>query len=119
MMIYQNKDSLALRELDDLLEKFSGHNLQDEIYWSKAKILREQGKPLEAVDMLEKIIEFHSSDILGDDAFYAMAHIYENDLNQADKAQELYGEFLKRYPGSVYIAQARKNFRKLRGDIIN
>ncbi|MGB3465063.1 MAG: tetratricopeptide repeat protein, partial [Cyclobacteriaceae bacterium] len=119
LMIYQNKDSLAIVELNDLLDKYPNHNLEDEIYWSKAKILREQGKPQEALTMLEKITNYHSTDILGDDAYYTIADIYENDLDERQKAQEYYGEFLKRYPGSVYIAQARKNFRKLRGDIIN
>jgi len=119
LMIYQNKDSLAMAKLDGLLETYPNHNLKDEIFWSKAKILREQGKSTEALEMLEKIVANHSTDILGDDAYYTIAHIYENDLSDLEKAQEYYGEFLKRYPGSVYIAQARKNFRKLRGDIIN
>ncbi|MEL6560520.1 MAG: tetratricopeptide repeat protein [Bacteroidota bacterium] len=119
LLIYQNKDDQALQELNQLLNKYPSHNLEDEIYWSKSKIFREQAKPQQALEMLEKIVRNHSTDILGDDAYYTIANIYENDLQDVEKAQEYYGEFLKRYPGSVYIAQARKNFRKLRGDIIN
>lgn len=119
LLIYQNKDDQALQELNQLLTKYPGHNLEDEIYWSKSKIFREQAKPQQALEMLQKIVKSHSTDILGDDAYYTIANIYENDLQDAEKAQEYYGEFLKRYPGSVYIAQVRKNFRKLRGDIIN
>jgi hypothetical protein len=29
---------------------------------------------------------------------------------------ELYGEFLKTYRGSIFIVEARKRFRALRGD---
>lgn len=119
LMIYQNKNSEALKELDQLMEAYPSHNLKDEIYWSKSKIYREQGQSKKALEMLEKIVIGHSTDILGDDAYFTIAHIYENDLNDLEKAKEYYGEFLKRYPGSVYIAQARKNFRKLRGDILN
>ena len=119
LMIFQNKDSLAMSTLDQLLTKFPGHNLTDEIYWSKSKILREQGKFEEALEMLTQIVENHGTDILGDDAFYTIASIYERDLGNLEKAQEYYGEFLTRYPGSIYVSEARKNFRKLRGDIIN
>ncbi|MDB5233044.1 MAG: hypothetical protein JWR44_37, partial [Hymenobacter sp.] len=32
------------------------------------------------------------------------------------KAQELYNRVITKYPGSIYVAEARKRFRKLRGD---
>ena len=35
-----------------------------------------------------------------------------------DKAMEIYREFLTKFPGSVYAAEARKRFRTLRGDFI-
>lgn len=119
LLIFQNKNEKALLELNQLINTYPNHNLEDEIYWSKAKIFRQQAQFEQALETLEKIVKSHSTDILGDDAYYTIAHIYENDLQNLEKAQEYYSEFLKRYPGSVYIAQARKNFRKLRGDIIN
>jgi outer membrane protein assembly factor BamD (BamD/ComL family) len=42
--------------------------------------------------------------------------IYDRYLNNKDKAMETYREFLNKYPGSVYVAEARKRFRQLRGD---
>lgn len=119
LLIFQNKDSLAMVTLDSLLTAFPGHNLTDEIFWSKSKILREQGKFEEALEMLNAIVEGHGTDILGDDAFYTIATVYEKDLKRLEDAQQYYGEFLTRYPGSIYVSEARKNFRKLRGDIIN
>jgi outer membrane protein assembly factor BamD (BamD/ComL family) len=40
----------------------------------------------------------------------------EEDLKDNAKAQELYNQVLTKYPGSIYVAEARKRFRKLRGD---
>ena len=119
LLIFQNKDSLAMNRLDSLLAEYPGHNLTDEIFWSKSKIFRQQGNFEQALEMLNAIVEGHGTDILGDDAYYTIASIYEKDLKQPDRAQQYYGDFLTRYPGSIYISEARKNFRKLRGDIIN
>jgi outer membrane protein assembly factor BamD (BamD/ComL family) len=44
------------------------------------------------------------------------ADIYEHQLKNPTKAMELYRDFLTKYPGSVYVAEARKRFRFLRGD---
>jgi len=119
LLIYQNKREEALSTLQSMLKEYPDHSLKDEIYWSIAKIYREEGNPEKAIEMLEKLLLSYDTDILGDDAYYTVAHIYENDLNNLEKAKEYYENFLTKYPGSVFIADARKNFRKLRGDIIN
>jgi outer membrane protein assembly factor BamD (BamD/ComL family) len=40
-------------------------------------------------------------------------------LGNKEKAMEIYREFLNKFPGSVYAAEARKRFRMLRGDFSN
>ncbi len=119
LLIYQNKDDEALSTLEKLLQEYPNHSLKDEIYWSMAKIYRRRGDLEKSLELLEKLLLSYDTDILGDDAYYTVAQIYENDLKNKVKAQEYYGEFLKKYPGSVFISEARKNFRKLRGDVIN
>ena len=42
-----------------------------------------------------------------------------NKLKDLDKAKSIYQEFLTKYPASVYTIEARKRFRKLRGDVVN
>jgi hypothetical protein len=42
--------------------------------------------------------------------------VYELHLHDADRARELYLEFITRFPGSVHTAEARKRYRRLRGD---
>ena len=53
---------------------------------------------------------------LADDAYFLQGEIYERQLGDKDKAMEIYRNFLTKYPGSVYAAEARKRFRQLRGD---
>ncbi|MCK5206680.1 MAG: tetratricopeptide repeat protein, partial [Cyclobacteriaceae bacterium] len=56
--------------------------------------------------------------ILGDDALFLIGTIYEDQLNEKEKAKEIYQSFLTRYPGSNKAAEARKRFRTLRGDFL-
>ena len=66
--------------------------------------------------LLEKIVTEFGDDILSDDANFLEGEIYERHLKNKDKAMEIYREFLNKYPGSVYAAEARKRYRVLRGD---
>jgi TolA-binding protein len=79
-------------------------------------LLLKRGEFDESITMLEKIITEFGEDILSDDAYFLEGEIYERSLNNKDKAMEIYREFLNRYPGSVYAAEARKRYRQLRGD---
>ena len=119
LLLFQNKKQQALDSLNLMLKEFGGHSLADEIYWLMSKIKLELGNFQESIDLLEKINLNYSEDILADDAFFMMGKIYEEQLDDSKKAMEIYQQFLKDYPGSIYSAEARKRFRKLRGDFMN
>ena len=57
-------------------------------------------------------------DILSDDALFEMALIYEELIEDKEKAQQYYQHLLTDYPGSIFVAEARKRFRNLRGDFV-
>ncbi|MEJ8757586.1 tetratricopeptide repeat protein [Pontibacter sp. H259] len=119
LLVFQNKLQQALTSLDGMLKKYPGHSLTDEIYFQKAGIQERMGNFTEAVASLEKITSNPQYDILSDDALYKMAFIYEENLKDPTKAQQLYNDLLAKHQGSIYVAEARKRFRKLRGDAVN
>jgi tetratricopeptide (TPR) repeat protein len=119
LLIFQNKLPEALAALDGMLQKYPGHSLTDEIYFQKANIYERMGEFNLAVESLQQIVGNPQYDILSDDALYRMAYIYEENLNDKAKAQELYNELLVKHQGSVYAAEARRRFRNLRGDKLN
>jgi len=116
LLIFQNKTDEALADLDKMLKTYNGHGLTDNVYWAKAGIYTKMGKPEKAVEMYELILKDYKFDILSDDAHFNLAKTYEERLNNKEKAMTLYQEHLTQYPGSVYVAEARKRFRLLRGD---
>lgn len=118
LLIFQRKYNEALVASNLLLMAYPYHELTDDVYWLQATILRQTGKPTEALKMLEKISTGYADDLLGDDALFTSAQIYEYDLKDTAKAMQLYQDFLVKYSNSVYVVEARKRFRILRGDKI-
>ncbi|MFC6996604.1 tetratricopeptide repeat protein [Rufibacter roseus] len=115
-LVFQHKEEEALSALDKLLTKYPGHALTDEIYFQKAEILQKLGRFEEAAKNLQLIIDNPKYDILSDDALFLLAKLNEENLKQPQKAQDLYNQLLVKHPGSVFVAEARKRLRKLRGD---
>lgn len=119
LLLFQNKRQEALDSLDQMLVDFPGHSLTDEILYLQANILTEMGNFDNAIDKLDQMLLSHGADILGDDAFFQLASIYDRQMGDKDKAMEYYQDFLIKYPGSIFSAEARKRFRILRGDMVN
>jgi TolA-binding protein len=115
-LVFQNKLAEALTGLDALLLKYPGHSLTDDTYYLKAQLQRRVGDHQGAIATLERITLNPKYDVLSDDALFLLARIQEEDVKDKAKAQELYNQVLTKYPGSIYVAEARKRFRKLRGD---
>jgi tetratricopeptide (TPR) repeat protein len=116
LLLFQHRDDEALRQLDALLTKYPNHSLTDEVWWQKAQIFIRRNENQPAVVELEKIVTQYKNDILSDDAHFMIARLLEEKLGQRDKAMEMYRDHLTKYPGSIYVAEARKRFRGLRGD---
>ena len=119
LLVLQHQYEKALNRLDSINSIFSEHTLGDDIYYKKAEIFKLTNRFSEAAKMYENILEFYPTDLYGDDALFKEAELYERYLNDKEKAKQLYQDILTKYPGSIYVVDARKRYRDLRGDIIN
>ena len=119
LLAYQNKTQTAIDNLEDILENHKGEKIEDEALLRQAELLESQEKYDAARFNYQKIIEFYASGILADDAHFRLAQLYQNKLNEPEKAKPHYEKIIYNYQDSYYFPQARKNFRKLRGDLIN
>jgi tetratricopeptide (TPR) repeat protein len=119
LLAYQNKKKEAIAKLEEILLQHKGEKIEDEALLKQAMLLEATGDIDSALFNYTKIIEFYSDDILADDAHFAMAELYRTKLNQPEKAKYHYEQILYNYQDSYYFPQARRNFRILRGDVIN
>jgi tetratricopeptide (TPR) repeat protein len=119
LLILQHQYQKSLLKLDSINNIFAEHTLGDDIYYKKADIFMLTQRYSEAVKMYENIVEYYPNELYGDDALYKQAELYDRFLLNQEKAKTLYQEFLDKYPGSIYVIEARKRFRELRGDFVN
>lgn len=116
LLAFQNRHEESIKTLDSLQEGFPGHFLADDIIWLRANIAQKERDYEAAALLLETIRTDHSFDILADDALYNLGELYEFHLNQPDKAMECYQSIMLDHKDSVFVVEARKRFRALRGD---
>lgn len=116
LLNYQQKYEEAIIKYDSVLTAFPGHTLSDEIYMQKADIYKQLNNTPKRIEMYEKISTDWNYDILADDALYQLAKIYDTTLQDKVKAMELYEKILLEHNSSIFVAEARKRFRSLRGD---
>lgn len=119
LLIQQHKYNDAIAELDSINKIFPEHTLGDDILYKKAEIFVKLGKFLDAEKMYQDILKYYGEELYGDDAQFKLAELYEKKLNDIEKAKAAYQEVLTKYPGSIYVVEARKRFRILRGDNVD
>ncbi|HEV7381793.1 MAG TPA: tetratricopeptide repeat protein [Dyadobacter sp.] len=119
LMLFQNKKYEALEMLKGLYTKYENHSLSDEILWLTANTYMKLDSNQQAMTTLKLLYQKFGVDILGDDALYTMAKLHQEKLNNKEEAMRMFQELMEKYPGSIFVADARKRFRLLRGDAIN
>ena len=117
-LIFQSQFAPALSILDSINIKYPGNSLADDILMAKSKIYLKQNDLEQASVQLQKIVDSYAFDLWADDALFMLADLYENKLNDPEKAKKLYEKIILDFPGSLYVIEARKHFRILRGDKI-
>ncbi|MDB4769273.1 tetratricopeptide repeat protein, partial [Saprospiraceae bacterium] len=118
LLVFQNRFEDAFIKLDSLQTMFPGHTLQDDMLYLEANILVKKREYQKAETIYQKIINEHLEEIRADNAMFELANLYENQLNNLEKAQALYERIFIDFSGSTFAVESRKRFRKLRGDTI-
>lgn len=116
---YRNQFDLAFATLDSTRLLGLSHPIFDDVLLKKAEIVIKQGKYKDADSLLQKLVDFYPDGLLADDALFLQAELNENQLNNRIKAMICYENLIFKYPASLYTVEARKKFRKLRGDQLN
>jgi TolA-binding protein len=68
--------------------------------------------------MLQRIVDDFSDGIRADNALYKLGQLYENQLNDPEKAKTYYETLFIDFSNSTFAVEARKRYRLLRGDAV-
>ena len=111
----QNKNTQAIEVLSEILTSHKGEKIEDEALLKQAELYEITGFYKKAETNYLKIIELYKDEILADDAYFKLANLYENQLQNPQKAKEYYEQIIFDFADSIYFTQARKRYRILRG----
>ena len=116
LLVFQNRFSEAFEKLDTIQRTYPAHTLEDDIFYTKAKVHIKKREYVKAAAMFQEIVDKYPEGIRGDNALYEMGMLYENQLNDLEKAKTIYEKIFTEYSGSTFAVDARKRYRTLRGD---
>ncbi len=116
---YQNKTDEAIELLDQVLQNHKTETIVDQALLKQAQLFEQKKQFDKAEANYLRIIADFKEDILADDAYFALAEIYNDHLGQPEKAQPLYERIIFDHADSIYFVEARKKYRAIRGDNIN
>ncbi len=108
LLFFQNKDKEATEVMDSINKAYPKHPLNDDILMVRADMAIKHQQFDKALEYLKTIYEQYKEDVLGDDAVFKMAEIYQNNLHQNDKAKNYYEQLIIDYQGSTFVQIARQ-----------
>ena len=111
----QKINDSALLYLNKITIEFPGHSLGDEVLMRKAQIEKSRKNYERAAQIFDVLIAAYPDDILHDNALFEAAQLHQYQMNKTSKALELYQALIDKHTNSIFIVDARKEYRKLRG----
>jgi tetratricopeptide (TPR) repeat protein len=115
LLFFRHDPAQALMILDTLEKDFGFHPIADALIYKRAQIYLGMQRTEDAVAELQRLVDLFGYEILGDNAVWDLARIYDDVLKDPVKAMEYYEKILLDYPGSLYTVEARKRYRALQG----
>lgn len=115
LLVFQHKYDEAIIKLDSINMLFPNNDLEDDILFTKANIDYSKQDFQSAITKLIKIADNYKDGIWADDAIFKIAELYQYKLADQSSAMKYYQKLIDDFPGSLYVIEARKRFRVLRG----
>lgn len=115
LLVFQHKYDEAIKKLDSINILFPNNELEDDILFTKANIDLNKQDFQSAINKLVKVAENFKEGIWADDAVFKIAELYQFKLADESSAMKYYQKLIDDFPGSLYVIEARKRFRALRG----
>lgn len=118
LLAYQNKTPEAILTLDQILSNHKGETIVDQALYTQAKLYEKVTNYKSAANNYQIIIGNYKEGILIDDAYFGLAELYRTKLDLLEEAKSYYEKIIFEHEDSIYFVEARRHYRRLRGDDI-
>lgn len=117
LLLFQGQKEKALEIFEQVLVQYANTAIEPNALYQKALLQNEMQQPALAIENLEKLIQLFPLSLLVDDAYFMLGNLHEN-LAQVEAAKKAYEKIIFHHADSIHYVDARKAFRKLRGDAV-
>lgn len=115
-LVYQNKLADALSQFQEIVKTHVTEEIMDVTTLRIGRIYEKTGDFVSALAQYQTIIDTYKEGIYVDEALWFSAGIYQQQLNDSEKAKQFYERILFNHQDSIYFIESRKRYRQLRGD---
>ncbi|WP_010520678.1 tetratricopeptide repeat protein [Aquimarina agarivorans] len=117
LLTFQEQHKKAITTYQQIIDNFKGNEIEDETLFNQAMLYLKMEMPEKAIVNFEKIIQFFPTSLLIDDTYFALGNLY-TEQEKTMEAKNLFEKIIFDHADSIYYVDARKKYRKLRGDAI-
>ena len=114
----QRKLSEAIARFEAILKAYAGSPLIDETLIRIGTAYTQMRRYAEAAAMYERLASEYPESIVLDQSLVQLGQIYALGLKDVPHAIAAYQQLLEKFPNSIYVSEARKRIRELRGDTL-
>ncbi len=118
LLMRQHKNAEALVLFQEVTVRYGTTSLVDDAMMRIGELQVTLNHVGDALEAFRKVADDMPTSILRDRAQMRVGELYENELKNKQKAIEAYEQVLVNFPNSLYVEEARKRIRTLRGDSI-
>jgi len=116
-LMRQRKNTEAVALFQTVLEQYPQALLVDDALMNVGKLQSDAGLYTEAISTYEGLLtDFAATSIVLDRALFSIGEICQFGLNNKERATAAYEKLLADFPRSLYVTEARKRIRELRGE---
>lgn len=119
LLAFQNKKAASITILSDILNQHPVNKIVDDALFLQGKLLEKQGDYKKATSNYERIINNIKESVFIDDALISLAYLHLNEFDEKEKAINYFEAILFNHADSIHFVDARKMYRKLRGDTLD
>ncbi|MFH4968409.1 tetratricopeptide repeat protein [Gaetbulibacter sp. M240] len=116
---FQNKPKEAIAILNTIIENHKTEPIVAQALYKQAQLFETEKRFNDAARNYQLVLDNYRDGVLADDALYYLARLYDGVLNQPQQAKALYEQILFDHEDSIYLVEARKRYRAMRGDLVN
>jgi hypothetical protein len=119
MLTFQGNYPAAVDKIDGLLGTTTNAVVTERLRYRQFRNMEAMRRFEEALSLLDTLYKTRTSDLYLDDALFYSGLIWSEKLKNKEKSMDYFLRLIKEIPGSVFVAEARKRLRILRGDAVN